>query len=74
MSAPVDVLQVMDETCDVLTEYGQIESAAAVELKFARAAVVELIEAAKEDVRLSIQSGIECGRLQRAIARIGGES
>ena len=68
MSAP-DVLAVMDDARDVLTALGSPGTANGV--AEARAAVAELIEAAKQAIRMD--AGIDDrNRLRAALARVGG--
>lgn len=66
-TAKIDVLAVMDEAALSLRL-----SADRKDMREARAAVAELIEAAEADCKLSEESGIDCSRLRAALARIGG--
>lgn len=69
MSAPANVLAVLDEV--VADMGGDLPGTQGHELAQVRAAVAELVEAAKRVDALSIQSAAH-GRLRAALAGVGG--
>jgi hypothetical protein len=71
VTAPVDVLAVMDRQIGSLRRAGVAEVGDFAEIVAARAAVAELIEEATHVDALSIQS-VAHGRLRAALARVQG--
>ncbi|MCF5934619.1 hypothetical protein L2223_18565 [Xanthomonas perforans] len=73
MTAPVDVLVEMEDAARLLWTKGQWPvDPNAKALGFARAAVAELIEAAKEVQADAAILGMEIPRLAAALTRVGG--
>lgn len=73
MTAPVDVLAVMDSCTDELEKQPGCYYTDAAKLQEARAAIAELIEAAKAVVGRGPQRDPELhDRLHFALARVGG--
>lgn len=76
MSAPVDVLAVMDRLADYYRDkerlIGPVDSPWSVEHKIARNAVAELIDACAPAVTEEGMTQDELNRLRAALARVGG--